>query len=105
MRLETPQHIQMIFELIAELVMNATRDTVDPAMRAAAEGGHHGNIRGGNTSRQADRPTGRTKTWRQTIVCSRIRSASSFEIVVGYGAIMNIHMCLEASRQRSNTQS
>jgi kinetochore protein Nuf2 len=32
-----PQHIQMIFELIAELVMNATRDTVDPAMRAAAE--------------------------------------------------------------------
>lgn len=32
-----PQHIQMIFELIAELVMNATRDTIDPAMRAAAE--------------------------------------------------------------------
>lgn len=27
----------MIFELIAELVMNATRDTIDPAMRAAAE--------------------------------------------------------------------
>jgi kinetochore protein Nuf2 len=32
-----PQHIQIIFELIAELVMNATRDTIDPAMRAAAE--------------------------------------------------------------------
>lgn len=27
----------MIFELIAELVMNATRDAIDPAMRAAAE--------------------------------------------------------------------
>lgn len=27
----------MIFELIAELVMNATRDTIDPAMRAAAD--------------------------------------------------------------------
>lgn len=27
----------MIFELIAELVMNATRETIDPAMRAAAE--------------------------------------------------------------------
>lgn len=32
-----PQHIQVIFELIAELVMNSTRDTIDPAMRAAAE--------------------------------------------------------------------
>jgi kinetochore protein Nuf2 len=32
-----PQHIQIIFELIAELVMNSTRDTIDPAMRAAAE--------------------------------------------------------------------
>ena len=32
-----PQHIQMIFEVVAELVMNATRDTIDPAMRAAAE--------------------------------------------------------------------
>ncbi len=27
----------MIFELVAELVMNATRDTIDPAMRAAAD--------------------------------------------------------------------
>ena len=31
------QHIQTIFEMLAELVMNATRDTIDPAMRAAAE--------------------------------------------------------------------
>ncbi|EKD20038.1 uncharacterized protein L3040_002285 [Drepanopeziza brunnea f. sp. 'multigermtubi'] len=32
-----PQQIQMIFEWFAELVMNATRETVDPVMRAAAE--------------------------------------------------------------------
>ncbi|KAL2066364.1 hypothetical protein VTL71DRAFT_2435 [Oculimacula yallundae] len=32
-----PQQIQMIFEWFAELLMNATRETVDPAMRAAAE--------------------------------------------------------------------
>lgn len=32
-----PQQIQMIFEWFAELLMNATRETVEPAMRAAAE--------------------------------------------------------------------
>ena len=32
-----PQQIQKIFEWLAELLMNATRETVDPAMRAAAE--------------------------------------------------------------------
>jgi kinetochore protein Nuf2 len=32
-----PVQIQMIFEWFAELLMNATRETVDPAMRAAAE--------------------------------------------------------------------
>ncbi|KAI5299035.1 kinetochore-associated Ndc80 complex subunit nuf2, partial [Ascosphaera pollenicola] len=31
------QQIQMVFEWFAELLMNTTRDTVDPAMRAAAE--------------------------------------------------------------------
>ncbi|KAI1611119.1 kinetochore protein nuf2 [Exophiala viscosa] len=32
-----PQVIQMVFEHLGGLVMNATRDTIDPAMRAAAE--------------------------------------------------------------------
>ncbi|KAG0646282.1 Kinetochore 2 [Hyphodiscus hymeniophilus] len=32
-----PLQIQMIFEWFAELLMNATRETVEPAMRAAAE--------------------------------------------------------------------
>lgn len=32
-----PQVIQMVFEHLGELVMNATRDNLDPAMRAAAE--------------------------------------------------------------------
>lgn len=32
-----PQVIQMVFEHLGELVMNATRDAIDPAMRAAAE--------------------------------------------------------------------
>ncbi|KAH8808956.1 kinetochore protein-like protein nuf2 [Xylogone sp. PMI_703] len=32
-----PVQIQMIFEWFAELLMNATRETIDPAMRAAAE--------------------------------------------------------------------
>ena len=32
-----PQQIQKVFELFAELLMNATRETVEPAMRAAAE--------------------------------------------------------------------
>ncbi|KAL9596476.1 MAG: hypothetical protein Q9219_005782 [cf. Caloplaca sp. 3 TL-2023] len=32
-----PQHIQKVFEWFAELLMNATRETVEPAMRAAAE--------------------------------------------------------------------
>ncbi|KZZ89495.1 kinetochore protein nuf2 [Ascosphaera apis ARSEF 7405] len=31
------QQIQMVFEWFAELLMNTTRETVDPAMRAAAE--------------------------------------------------------------------
>jgi len=33
----TPQQIQLVFEWFAELLMNATRETVEPAMRAAAE--------------------------------------------------------------------
>lgn len=32
-----PQQIQKVFEWLAELLMNTTRDTVEPAMRAAAE--------------------------------------------------------------------
>ena len=32
-----PQQIQSVFEWFAELLMNATRETVEPAMRAAAE--------------------------------------------------------------------
>ncbi|KAH8705500.1 putative Ndc80 complex component Nuf2 [Talaromyces proteolyticus] len=32
-----PQQIQMVLEWFAELLMNTTRDTVDPAMRAAAQ--------------------------------------------------------------------
>ncbi|KAL8953160.1 MAG: hypothetical protein Q9222_000981 [Ikaeria aurantiellina] len=32
-----PQQIQKVFEWFAELAMNATRETVEPAMRAAAE--------------------------------------------------------------------
>ena len=32
-----PQHIQMVFEHLGELLMNATRDSIDPAMRAAVE--------------------------------------------------------------------
>ncbi|KAL1954369.1 hypothetical protein VTO42DRAFT_1235 [Malbranchea cinnamomea] len=32
-----PQQIQMVFEWFAELFMNTTRETVEPAMRAAAE--------------------------------------------------------------------
>lgn len=32
-----PQQIQKIFEWFAELLMNITRETVEPAMRAAAE--------------------------------------------------------------------
>ncbi|WEW60902.1 kinetochore-associated Ndc80 complex subunit nuf2 [Emydomyces testavorans] len=32
-----PQQIQIIFEWFAEILMNVTRDTVEPAMRAAAE--------------------------------------------------------------------
>lgn len=32
-----PVHVQQIFEWFAELLLNATRETVDPAMRAAAE--------------------------------------------------------------------
>lgn len=32
-----PQVIQMVFEHLGELVMTATRDTLDPAMRAASE--------------------------------------------------------------------
>ncbi|KAL9624149.1 MAG: hypothetical protein Q9160_001671 [Pyrenula sp. 1 TL-2023] len=33
----SPNHIQLIFEWLAELLMNATRETIDPAMRAAAD--------------------------------------------------------------------
>ena len=32
-----PQHIQMVFEHLGELLMNATRESIDPAMRAAAD--------------------------------------------------------------------
>jgi len=32
-----PQQVQKVFEWLAELLMNATRETVEPAMRAAAE--------------------------------------------------------------------
>lgn len=32
-----PQQIQMVFEWFAELLMNVTRETVEPAMHAAAE--------------------------------------------------------------------
>lgn len=32
-----PQQIQMVFEWFAELLMNITRDTVEPGMRAAAD--------------------------------------------------------------------
>jgi kinetochore protein Nuf2 len=32
-----PQQIQMVFEWFAELLMNTTKETVEPAMRAAAE--------------------------------------------------------------------
>lgn len=32
-----PQQIQKVFEWLAELLMNTTRETVEPAMRAAAE--------------------------------------------------------------------
>ena len=32
-----PQLVQKVFELFAELLMNITRDTVEPAMRAAAD--------------------------------------------------------------------
>ncbi|KAI9801761.1 MAG: hypothetical protein M1825_003133 [Sarcosagium campestre] len=41
-----PQQIQLIFECFAELLMNATRETITPAMRAAAEDvcGEHADI-------------------------------------------------------------
>lgn len=41
-----PLQVQMIFEWFAELLLNATRDTVDPAMRAAAEDvcGEYGDV-------------------------------------------------------------
>ena len=32
-----PQQIQKVFEWFAEILINATRETVEPAMRAAAE--------------------------------------------------------------------
>jgi kinetochore protein Nuf2 len=32
-----PQLVQMVFEHLGELLLNATRDSIDPAMRAAAE--------------------------------------------------------------------
>lgn len=32
-----PQQIQMVLEWFAELLMNTTRETIDPAMRAAAQ--------------------------------------------------------------------
>ena len=32
-----PQHIQKIFEHCAEIVLNVTRESVDPAMQAAAK--------------------------------------------------------------------
>ena len=37
LRKPNPQQIQKVFEWFAELLMNATRETVEPAMRAAAE--------------------------------------------------------------------
>jgi len=46
------QQIQKVFEWFAELLMNATRDTVAPAMRAAAEdmcGGEAERLFGGDT--------------------------------------------------------
>ena len=41
-----PPQIQTVFEWFAELLMNATRDTVEPAMRAAADDvcGEHSEI-------------------------------------------------------------
>ena len=33
----SPQHIQKVFEHCAELILNVTRESVDPAMRAAAQ--------------------------------------------------------------------
>ena len=32
-----PQQVQKVFEWFAELLMNTTRETVEPAMKAAAE--------------------------------------------------------------------
>jgi kinetochore protein Nuf2 len=32
-----PQQIQLVFEWFAELLISATRETVEPAMKAAAE--------------------------------------------------------------------
>lgn len=42
----SPQQIQKVFEWFAELLMNTTRETVEPAMRAAAEdvGGEYGEV-------------------------------------------------------------
>ena len=37
MQKPNPQIIQKVFEWLAELLMNTTRDVVAPAMRAAAE--------------------------------------------------------------------
>lgn len=37
LRKPNPQTIQMVFEHLGDLLMNATRDSIDPAMRAAAE--------------------------------------------------------------------
>ncbi|KAL9101984.1 MAG: hypothetical protein Q9163_002813 [Psora crenata] len=37
LRTPNPQQIQKVFEWFAELLMNVTRETVEPAMRAAAE--------------------------------------------------------------------
>lgn len=37
LRKPNPMQVQQIFEWFAELLLNATRETVDPAMRAAAE--------------------------------------------------------------------
>lgn len=37
LRKPNPQQIQKVFEWFAELLMNATRETIEPAMRAAAE--------------------------------------------------------------------
>ncbi|KZF23214.1 kinetochore protein nuf2 [Xylona heveae TC161] len=46
-----PQQIQMVFEWFAELLMNITRDTVDPAMKAASEDicGEFGDVIPGET--------------------------------------------------------